>query len=113
MATAPVACSGEMYEAVPSTEPAAVSWPTRSERAMPKSVSTSVPLGRTSRLPGFTSRCTMPFSCAACSASAACASRAMVRAGVSRPTRLSVEESASPSTYSITRKAICWSLPKS
>ena len=29
----------------------------------------------------------------------------MVRAGVSRPTRLSVRDSASPSTYSITRNA--------
>ena len=103
VATAPLACSGEMYEAVPSTAPAWVSWPTAAERAIPKSVSTSVPFGRTSRLPGFTSRCTMPFSWAACRASAACAISAMVRAGVSRLTRPSVRDRASPSTYSITR----------
>ncbi len=96
---------------MPSTEPAAVSWPTIAERAIPKSVSTSVPLGRTSRLPGFTSRWMTPLSCAACSASAAWASRAMVRAGVSRPTRESVRESASPSMYSMIRNAVPFSLP--
>ena len=111
VATCPAACSGEMYDAVPRTVPAAVSWPTIADLAMPKSVSTSVPLGRTSRFPGLTSRWTMPFSCAACSASAAWATSAMVRPGVSRPTRLRVRDSASPSTYSITRNATCWSLP--
>ena len=111
LAPCPAACSGEMYDAVPSTEPGWVSCPTIAERAIPKSVSTSVPLGRTSRLPGFTSRWTMPFSCAACSASAAWAISAIVRPGVSRPTRARVRESASPSMYSITRNAVPFSLP--
>jgi hypothetical protein len=93
-----------MYDAVPSTDPTAVRLlAAASRRAMPKSVSTSVPFGRTRRFAGFTSRCTMPLSCAACRASAACAIRDIVRCGVSRPTWDSVLDSASPSTYSMTR----------
>ncbi|RAO53241.1 hypothetical protein ONO86_01528 [Micromonospora noduli] len=99
----PVACSGDMYEAVPSTMFAAVSPAMLRDRAMPKSTSTTVPSPLTSRLPGFTSRCTMPARWAVCSASAAWASTDMVVAGSSRPTARTRADNGSPSTYSITR----------
>ncbi len=99
----PVACSGDMNEAVPSTVWAAVIPAVAPERAMPKSTSTARPSGLTSRLPGFTSRCTMPARCAACNASAVCATTDMVVTGSSRPNRRTRALSGSPSTYSITR----------
>ena len=66
---APAPCRGRCRA------PGRRSWPrsTVGDRATPKSTSTTVPSGRTSRLAGFTSRCTIPCAWAACSASAACA----------------------------------------
>ncbi|PSK61711.1 hypothetical protein B0E53_06392 [Micromonospora sp. MH33] len=99
----PAACSGDMYEAVPSTMCAAVMPAMVLARAIPKSTSTTEPSRLTSRLPGFTSRCTIPARWAACSACAACATTDMVDAGSSRPARRIQVTSGSPSTYSITR----------
>ncbi|MCF0097401.1 hypothetical protein B0E54_06277 [Micromonospora sp. MH99] len=99
----PVACSGDMYAAVPSTMFAAVNPAMLRDRAMPKSTSTTRPSALTSRLPGFTSRCTMPARWAVCRASAACASTDMVVAASSRPAVRTRADNGSPSTYSITR----------
>jgi hypothetical protein len=73
--------------------------------ATPKSTRMTAPFGLTMRLPGLTSRWIVPFSCAACSASAVCATIDMVSETVSRPASLSRVESGSPSTYAITRYA--------
>ena len=55
-------------------------------RAMPKSVIFTAPSDRrTSRLPGFTSRCTIPTRCASASASAACRTISSTRAGRQPP----------------------------
>ena len=66
-AVSPRACSGEMYSAVPITEPCCVSIVSSAERATPKSATLSVPSSRTMRFCGLTSRCTMPTACAAAS----------------------------------------------
>ena len=58
--SSPRACSGEMYSAVPITEPCWVSIVSSAERATPKSATLSVPSSRTMRFCGFTSRCTIP-----------------------------------------------------
>jgi hypothetical protein len=107
----PSACSGERYCGVPTTCPVWVSAAAFAARAMPKSVIFTVRPGVTSRFAGFTSRCTMPRSCAAASASAACATRSQaVSAGIRSPPRSSAD-SGSPRTSSITRKArpVPWS----
>ncbi len=70
---------------------------------MPKSVILIRRSGVTSRLAGFTSRCTIPARWAAPIASAAWAIRSRTASGSSgRPPRSSAE-SGSPSTSSITR----------
>ena len=82
--TLPRACSGDMYAAVPITTPARVaaavivgecvaSGEDRSTViafARPKSRTLTLPSGRSLTLAGFRSRWTIPFSCAASSASA-------------------------------------------
>ncbi len=78
----PWACSGEKYCGVPITSPVLVSPTPSVARAMPKSVILTVRSGVTSRLAGFTSRCTMPASWAAPSPSAAWASSCWTASGV-------------------------------
>ena len=56
---------------MPNTSPVWVCPDPSTARAMPKSVSFTVPSGVTRTLAGLTSRCTTPASCAAPSASAA------------------------------------------
>ena len=65
----PRACSGDMYEGVPSTPSVVVSLVPSSTRAMPKSISRG-PSAATSTLPGFRSRWTRPLAWMARSASA-------------------------------------------
>jgi hypothetical protein len=74
-------------------------------RATPKSTSTTVPSDRMIRLPGFTSRCTMPAWWAASRACPACATIDIVSAAVSRPRSAIRWLSASPSTRAITMYA--------
>ena len=64
----PCACSGDRYDAVPSTAEVcgAVSGP--STRAMPKSITFTVPSRVTMTLPGLMSRWITPAACAAASA---------------------------------------------
>ena len=102
----PSACSGLKYCAVPTTIPLWVSGTVSATRAIPKSVIFTIPSCPTSRLPGFTSRCTMPARCAASSAVAACSITSSVRSVGSRPSRARIAESGSPSTNSITRYAV-------
>ena len=52
------------------TDPVCVRFSLVPARAMPKSVTFTVPVGVMSTLPGFTSRCTTPCSCANDSAAA-------------------------------------------
>ena len=69
--TSPRPCSGDMVDGVPIRLPAAV----RSEvsiREMPKSVTFSLPSGRTSRLAGLMSRWTTPTECAHSRAASSC-----------------------------------------
>ena len=113
----PRACSGAMYAAVPSTVPARVtcSRVTVGEcsglpaggvssvpLARPKSSTFTVPSGLILMLPGLRSRCTMPFSCAASSASAICRAMPNASSSGSGPC-LSRSASVGPSTSSITR----------
>ena len=114
----PRACSGAMYAAVPRIMPASVAaitivgecerfwgtvFPDSGETifANPKSSTLTVPSRLILMLPGLRSRWTMPFSCAASSASAIC--RAMASASVTRSGPV-VKRSASvgPSTNSRT-----------
>jgi hypothetical protein len=61
----PLACSGDRYAAVPSTEPTCVMRVCSAAFAMPKSASLVVLDSLAiKRLPGFTSRCTTPARCA-------------------------------------------------
>src|SRR5665647_234094 len=66
----PKACSGERYWAVPRTWPVWVRGAVLTRRAMPKSVSLTVPSGVTRMLAGLTSRWTTPTWWAASSATA-------------------------------------------
>jgi len=83
----PAACSGDMYPAVPMITPASVTPMVRvgefarlsgpasgacATAANPKSRTLTTPCGVTFTLAGFRSRCVIPLSCAASSASAIC-----------------------------------------
>ncbi len=72
-ATSPAACSGARYPGVPRTAPGSVSGSALADFEMPKSVTLMSPDAVTSRLVGFTSRCTTPCACACSSAPAICA----------------------------------------
>ncbi len=98
-----LACSGETYCAVPITMPLCVRCAASIARAIPKSVIFTWPSGVISRFPGLMSRCTMPASCAAASAAAACATTSRVAPADILPTRASAADSGWPSTSSITR----------
>jgi len=95
--------SGAMYPEVPTSDPVMVFRFAPAELAIPKSVSNALPSGRSSRLPGLTSRWVTPLSWAACSASAASATRRIVASALSRPTLARVRASDSPSMYFMTR----------
>ncbi len=101
----PTACSGERYCAVPITMPVAVigTWLLDSET--PKSVIFTLPVGVMRMLPGFTSRCTTPASCAACRARAVWARIGSSRRGGSTGSRSSRSLMGSPTTSSIARNA--------
>ena len=111
----PRACSGDMYAAVPITTPACVAaavsvgecvWSGDdaspvSALARPKSSTLTLPSGVTFTLAGFRSRCTIPFSCAASSASAiwrAIASASSIGSGPAAIFSASVSPSTSSST---------------
>ena len=98
----PVACSGEMYWAVPITSPVRVIGAASTARAMPKSVSFTSPSSRTRMFAGLTSRWMTPASCAACSAEAAWARIDAVRFAPSGPSSLMICDSGGPSTSSMT-----------
>ncbi len=103
----PRACSGLRYCGVPITEPVRVSAAESPARAMPKSVIFTLRSAVTSRLAGFTSRCTIPARCATPSASPAWAIRSCTTAvSRTRPLARAVASSAEsgwPSTSSMTR----------
>jgi hypothetical protein len=87
---------------VPITIPDRVTGTAFAAFAIPKSVSFTLPSTRMRMLPGLTSRCTKPRSCAACSARAACSMIRNVCSGSSGPRAIS-DDSGSPRTSSITR----------
>lgn len=60
----PRATSGARYAGVPAMKPEAVTVTSPTAREIPKSVIFTVPSSDISRFAGFTSRCTMPTSCA-------------------------------------------------
>ena len=88
---------------MPITWPVSVSDMPSAARAIPKSVTLVRRSGVTIRLPGLTSRCTIPVACAAPSASAAWASRSRTTSGSIGASGRSRLESGWPSTSSITR----------
>jgi hypothetical protein len=71
-------------------------------RAMPKSMTLTVPWGVTITFPGFTSRCTMPLRWLKSSAAQMSAAKFIARSGESTPSRRSTSRRVSPSTYSMT-----------
>jgi hypothetical protein len=71
-------------------------------RAMPKSITLTVPCGVIITLPGFTSRWTIPFRWLKSRAPQMSAERAIARSGVRWPSRRRTSRSVSPSTYSMT-----------
>ena len=106
----PQACSGDMYAAVPTMVPAAVSVSSAvapsgpadaGDLASPKS-STLAPPAVSMMFSGFRSRCTIPLACAAASASATWHATASAALNSSGPFLRRVA-SVWPSTYSITR----------
>jgi len=112
----PRACSGLMYAAVPRITPALVAalivgessgLPTAASTgaprfAKPKSSTLTVPSDLILMLPGFRSRCTIPRSCAASSASAIWRANARASSSGIRPS-LMRSARVGPSTSSITR----------
>jgi hypothetical protein len=86
---------------VPITKPVAVRFVANAEEAMPKSM-TLTPRGVSMTLAGFTSRWTMPASCASASASATSAPMAAASPGAMGPSRRRWSASVSPFTSSIT-----------
>ena len=99
----PIACSGDRYWAVPMTIPVAVigTWFDASET--PKSVSFTPPVRDSRMLPGFTSRCTTPASCAAARPRAALVRMGTRRWACSTGSRSSRSDMGSPITSSMTR----------
>ncbi len=71
-------------------------------RAMPKSITLTVPCGVIITLPGLTSRCTIPLRWLKSSAAQMSAVSDIARSGSSRPSRRSTSRSVSPSMYSMT-----------
>ena len=96
----PCACSGDMYDAVPSTVPAMVrvasSVPCARILASPKS-SSLAPLVVIMMLAGFRSRCRIPLACAASRASAICVATCSASLNAIGPCN------GVPSMYSMTR----------
>ena len=110
----PVACSGAMYGGEPNVCPVRVSVASgRSKRAMPKSPILAASDGVRNTFDGFTSRCTMPRSCAAARPLAMSVATATARAGSTRPDPTSSRSSVVPSTNSITRYGRSASSPAS
>ena len=88
------------------TEPVWVSPSLVPARAMPKSVTFTVPDRVSSTLPGFTSRCTTPLRCANASADAISAAMSAAWPGSSGPSLRMRSRSDRPSTYSMTMKYV-------
>ena len=88
------------------TEPVWVRPSLAPARAMPKSVTFTVPDRVSRTLPGFTSRCTTPLRCANASADAISAVISAAWLGSIGPSERMRSRSARPSTYSITMKYV-------
>ena len=71
-------------------------------RAAPKSISTTVPSGRTITLPGLMSRCSSPAACTSARPSVSAASTSRTRASGNGPASAASAASVRPSTYSVT-----------
>jgi len=98
----PRACSGDRHGALPMTRPLRVMDSAPAARAIPKST-TFTRLSRVSiTLPGFTSRCTTPLSCAAASARLTSVEISTARSGGSAVSRRRMSPRVSPSTISVT-----------
>ena len=82
-------------------------------RAMPKSVTFTVPLASRRMLPGFTSRWITPLRWANPRAAAAAAPMSAARSAGMAPLLLRSADSGLPSTYSITMKYVPSSSPQS
>jgi hypothetical protein len=105
----PASCSGLMYSGVPTTRPVFVTFCASLELAlaMPKSTTFTRSLPSrffaTMMLSGFRSRCTIPASCATCSASAVWCTMLAARGAGSEPPFSMSEVSDEPSMNSIAR----------
>jgi hypothetical protein len=125
----PLACSGDMYAAVPMITPSAViagdvkvgdaarsgaesAGAAAIALASPKSSTFTTPSSRTLMLAGLRSRCTMPRACASSSASAICRAMASASSTGTGP-RASRRARSSPSTSSIARARVgpSWTTP--
>ncbi len=73
-----------------------------SARAMPKSMTLTVPFGVIITFPGFMSRWMMPLRCEKSSAAQMSAVISSARCGISRPSPTSTSLRVLPSTYSMT-----------
>jgi hypothetical protein len=98
----PCACSGERYDAVPSTVAVAVTVSADAARAMPKSMTFTSPERVTMMLPGLMSRWTMPALCASASAEHTAPASSTARSGSRRPPCERKSARVLPSTYSMT-----------
>ena len=98
-----------MYSGVPTTKPVFVTFCASLELALAIPKSTTFTRSEPSRdlvtmmLSGFRSRCTIPASCATCSASAVWCTMLAARAGVSKPSASIKSLRAFPSMNSIAR----------
>ena len=97
----PLACSGARYWAVPRMEPASVI-PESPARAMPKSMTLTVPPRSSMTFCGLMSRCTMPLRWANSTAASSCIATATDSLPLSLPRRRMRSLRVSPSTYSMT-----------
>lgn len=100
LAEPPSTCSGAMYATVPTADPLRVTDVASAARATPKSM-TRGPSEASSTFDGFRSRCTIPASCTAWSASAI---PAVIRSTVSTgsgPCSRTASASEGPGTYAV------------
>ena len=112
---APAACSGAMYEAVPTIQSASsASSPARDRSiATPKSSNTTRPSGVTRTFDGLMSRCTLPAAWSACTPRASWPSAARRRSGSAAPRARTWATTSMPCTSSIVKKTSCSSVATS
>ena len=102
-----------MYSGVPIRTPVWVNPGISSERAMPKSITVTLPSLSTMMFWGFKSRCTTPSECAASRASETCPMIAAAASGEYYPRSVSVVRRSCPSMYSMEMNLIPSASPRS